>query len=451
MKIRQMRYLSILFALLIVGCNQDSNHRSELKLNASPVIGDVGMRSARVWCQLASGNQLEKPYVYLLDSADQRMVATPMESAQLGGCFQLQLSDLSPGTRYRYFIGDEHGTPLSEMLTIRTQPLWQYRTDPPELNFLLGSCTYINEPEYDRPGEPYGGGYGIFNTMALEEFDAMLWLGDNVYLREADVGSLSGFVHRYTHTRSLPEMQALLSKGSHYAIWDDHDFGPNDCDGSWIHPDWSRAAFEAFWPNPDSGIPAATELNTTHFLYGDVEFFLLDNRSRRVNHDMGPQKRQVLGEAQRNWLLNALRNSRAPFKLVAIGGQMVSDAAIYENFAQFPEERALLFNAIDELDIRGVVFLSGDRHNSELSKMELPGGNWVYDLTVSPLTSGSYDHEDEPNTNREPGTMVGLRNYGVLNVAGPRKERVLTMTVKDAEGRALWTRSIDAGHGHVLQ
>ena len=67
---------------------------------------------------------------------------------------------------------------------------------------------------------------------------------------------------------------------------------------------------------------------------------------------MGPEKRQVLGEAQRNWLLNALRNSRAPFKLVAIGGQMVSDAAIYENFAQFPEERALLFNAIDELDIR---------------------------------------------------------------------------------------------------
>ena len=160
MKIRQMRYLSILFALLIVGCNQESNHRSELKLNASPVVGDVGMRSARVWCQLASGNQLEKPYVYLLDSADQRMVATPMESAQLGGCFQLQLSDLSPGTRYRYFIGDEHGTPLSEMLPIRTQPLWQYRTDPPELNFLLGSCTYINEPEYDRPGEPYVVGMG---------------------------------------------------------------------------------------------------------------------------------------------------------------------------------------------------------------------------------------------------------------------------------------------------
>ena len=87
---------------------------------------------------------------------------------------------------------------------------------------------------------------------------------------------------------------------------------------------------------------------------------------------MGPEN--VTQERLSDWLLNALRNSRAPFKMVAIGGQMVSDAAIYENFAQFPEERGLLFDAIDELDIRGVVFLSGDRYNSELSKLKLPEG-----------------------------------------------------------------------------
>ena len=129
---------------------------------------------------------------------------------------------------------------------------------------------------------------------------------------------------------------------------------------------------------------------------------------------------------------------------------MVSDAAIFENFAQFPEERELLFKEIDELDIRGVIFLTGDRHNSELSKMKLPGGNWVYDVTVSPLTSGSYDHTDEPNNLREPGTMVGVRNYGVLEVTGPRKERVLTLTVNDASGKPLWSRSIHAGDAYAL-
>jgi alkaline phosphatase D len=374
-----------------------------------------------------------------------------MTDLDLGNCFEVEITGLEPGVEYGYYIGTPAGKAISDTLKFNTQPLWQYRTDPPELNFLIGSCTYVNEPAYDRPGKPYGGGYGIFETMASEAYDAMIWLGDNIYLREVDFSSLSGFVHRYTHARSIPEMQPLLAKGAHYAIWDDHDFGPNDCDGSWLHADWSLKAFNAFWPNPESGLPSAPNLNVSQFLYGDVEFFLLDNRSHRVNHTMGPDRRQILGKEQREWLVHALRNSRAPFKMVAIGGQMVSDAAIYENFAQFPEERDWLFEQIDELGIRGVIFLTGDRHNSELSRVKLPGGNWVYDITVSPLTSGSYDHEHEPNTNRESGTMVGVRNYGVLKVTGPRKERSLEVTVKNATGEALWSRTIRAHKGYDLE
>ena len=51
---------------------------------------------------------------------------------------------------------------------------------------------------------------------------------------------------------------------------------------------------------------------------------------------------------------------------------MVSDAAIYENLLSF-QRNEHLFNA-DELDIRESV-PQRDRHNSELSKMKLPGGN----------------------------------------------------------------------------
>ena len=77
----------------------------------------------------------------------------------------------------------------------------------------------------------------------------------------------------------------------------DHDFGPNyQRYSGFIRI--GRGGIRGLWPNPDSGIPAAKELNTTHFMYGDVEIFLLDNRSHRVNHEMGPEKRQVLGEAR---------------------------------------------------------------------------------------------------------------------------------------------------------
>ena len=63
----------------------------------------------------------------------------------------------------------------------------------------------------------------------------MLWLGDNIYTREVDFYSLSGYQKRYTHTRNIKEMQPLLSNTHHYAIWDDHDYGPNNTDRSNIH------------------------------------------------------------------------------------------------------------------------------------------------------------------------------------------------------------------------
>jgi alkaline phosphatase D len=130
---------------------------------------------------------------------------------------------------------------------------------------------------------------------------------------------------------------------------------------------------------------------------------------------------------------------------------MLSNAAIYENFAQFPEERDWLLSELDRLKIRGVVFLTGDRHNSELTSFQLPNGNWVYDLTVSPLTASSYDHSDEPNSLRVPSTMVGQRNYGFIEITGPRKERKLRMKVKDADGITLWTRRINASAGYILE
>lgn len=33
-----------------------------------------------------------------------------------------------------------------------------------------------------------------------------------------------------THSRSVAELQPFLASTHHYAIWDDHDYGPNDSD-----------------------------------------------------------------------------------------------------------------------------------------------------------------------------------------------------------------------------
>lgn len=421
-----------------------TQHADDLR-QSGPMIGHVSMRTASVWLQTTQSADVWLDYqakdagdgVALWKSSDR--VRTDKGS---GYTALIELDGLEPGETYVVkCIMDGHS--LADELEISTQPLWDYRMDPPAFKVATGSCAYINEEPYDRPGKSYGGDYHIFESMAAENPDMMLWLGDNIYLREVDFQSYSGFLHRYTHTRSTPEMASLLRACPNYAIWDDHDFGPNDADGSWVHSDWSRESFESFWANPSYGIPQAPRGVTTAFRFVDMEFFLLDNRTYRVDHHNKTQPTTVLGQAQIDWLIQALVKSRAPYKFVVVGGQVLSDAAVYENVAQYPEERAQLLQRIEEEDIRGVVFLSGDRHTTELSTMVMANGRRIHDLTVSPLTSGPGNAREEPNSFRVEGTYVDQRNYAILSFEGPRKERVCTVTIKDSNGKELWSQPLD--------
>ena len=329
-------------------------------------------------------------------------------------------------------------------LKFQSQTLWQWREDPPPFKLVIGSCAYVNDPPYDRPGKGYGDGFEIFNTIHQQQPDLMIWMGDNVYLREADWYSRTGIFYRYTHTRSLPEVQPLLASTHHYATWDDHDFGPNNSDRSFRNKDDALDAFELFWGNPGFGVSGKPGV-TTMFQWADIDFFLMDNRYYRTPNRRGTGKREILGEHQVDWLIDALCASYAPFKVVVMGGQFLNPVFGFENHINHVEEREKLLRAIDENDIDGVIFLSGDRHHSELSKMERRGRYPLYEVTVSPLTAGTGRRaETEPNYLREKDTFVGERNFGVLEFSGPRRERELKISVVNKEGNTLWTQELKA-------
>ena len=114
----------------------------------------------------------------------------------------------------------------------------------------------------------------------------------------------------------------------------------------------------------------------------------------------------------------------------------------YENYCNtHPEERKYIMDAIQKEGIEGVIFLDGDRHHTELSYWKPKDGVAVYDLTCSPLTSGAHE-TDEPNSHLVEGTEIGERNFAVLEVTGPRNERVLKMTLIDRENKVRWTSEI---------
>ena len=177
------------------------------------------------------------------------------------------------------------------------------------------------------------------------------------------------------------------------------------------------------------------------FSYYDVDLFLLDGRTFRVPGDMKTSEPAMLGKAQLDWLIRALKYSDASFKLVAVGSQVLNPAAVFENMSTMPKERDELLRRIEEEGIKGVVFLTGDRHFTELSTLKLKDGRTLYDLTTSPLTSGPYAPK-ETNALRVEGTVVDQRNFSTLEFSGTKGARTMRIRVFDGTGTQLWERSI---------
>lgn len=424
-----MKALSTLLMAMstIVAIAQDA------QIIAGPMLGYNTLREVAIWVQADAEAKVSIRYWPSTDRKAKKETKPQAVTYEKAHTATIAIGYLEPGTTYTYqLLLDGKSALKGQEYMFTTQKLWHWRESPPKFSFVAGSCMYVNEEKYDRRGKPYGQGNKIFEAIQKEESDFMLWLGDNIYLREADWNSRTGIYHRYSHMRQVPEIQELMHSMHHYAIWDDHDYGPNDSDWTYWNKDITREAFTDFWANPNYGIGGSDGITGT-FWWNDCQFFMMDNRWYRT-----PQAAdgEILGETQIKWLIDGLRSSKANFKFVAIGGQTVSDFVKYENHAVYAEERAYLLEQIDTYDVKNVIFLSGDRHSSELSKLTTADGDIIYDVTSSPLSSKSYDHNDEENTLRV-GETIGQSNYAVIEIEGGYKSRTCTLIYKDIDGNEL--------------
>tara|TARA_S200000501_G_scaffold354721_1_gene375696 strand:+ start:277 stop:1623 length:1347 start_codon:yes stop_codon:yes gene_type:complete len=435
---KKMR-LSLVFCLLVISC-----HAQDL-MKSGPMVGYSTMQEVLLWVQTSENAKVHFEY-YEMDNPKIRFKTDQKETLKKSGYVAKLIADeVLPGKKYNYeiFINDlkvERGYKME----FQAQELWKWRTDPPDVNFVIGSCSYVNEPQFDRPGKPYGSNFEIFNSINKKSPDFMLWLGDNTYLRESDWNSRTGFIKRYSHTRALSELQPLLASTHNYATWDDHDYGPNNSDGSFWLKETASEIFKLFWGNPNYNITGKGGI-TGFFQWSDLDFFLMDNRYHRTSNNNFTGDRQILGKDQIDWLINALTFSQATFKFIAIGGQVLSSGAVYENYANYPEERKYLLDKIREAKIEGVIFLDGDRHHTVLSKMQEAKNVYpLYDLTCSSLTAGTNDDDESYNVYSLKETLVSVNNFGVLNVTGPMENRELIIKIFDKDGQELWKKSIKA-------
>jgi len=439
--------LASLFTLLLVITLSMQAQTGVSLLEAGPMLGHVEMQEANLWIQTTKPVPFELRFWKKSGNGSTRYSYSGTTKAGESNTAHIKLSDLDYGTTYQYeFYLDGQKLELPYQTEFTTQQLWQWRRDAPDFTIALGSCLYINDSQYDRPGDPYGQGADILTKISEQNPDLMLWLGDNLYYREPDFYSESRMDYRYKDARNTPQMQELLAQAVNLAIWDDHDYGPNNSDRSYRMKQASLDIFKRYWANPGYGI-AGTDGVFTRYKYNDVEFFFMDDRYHRAPDDLEKQDRDFFGPEQLQWLKDGLVNSNATFKLVMVGNQVTNKMNDEESLYAYHKEYNELMSYLDEQDIPGVVFLSGDRHFTELLKTNRGNDYPIYEFTSSPLSSSSYSSIDESeeydNPQRVDGTLVYKdQNFGMIRVTGKRNHRKLILQTYDSKGKKRWEYTI---------
>lgn len=485
-----LRFLSLVAASLL---GASSLAAAPATLRSGPMVGHVAMAEATIWLQATGPTVATVAWWPEYDATAVRVTDPVQTTAADGHVAKFTLPGLRAGTRYLYDVmldgavqrvhfrpGIEGGAAFQPQFA--TPPRWRFATSGGrdghayfDFQFAAGSCFYVNDSPDDDPtdraGRPYGDGYGIVEQIYRRNPAFMVWLGDNTYMRENDWTSWSGFLHRWSHTRSIPHLRPLLATVPQYATWDDHDYGPNNSDRSFHQGGLARRAFNLFHANPSAGLPEVPGI-FTFFNWGDVNFYLLDNRTHRDANDLDPRpwgrRPNYLGRDQLDWLIGALKHAQAQsmggnpsypvsFHVIAVGSQALDTGGNPDAWPTYREEWQEMIDRIVHEGIEGVVFLSGDIHRSEISRMTYTGGGrpgvagaagtagasyTFYEVTTSPLTAGPSSWLSQ-HPHRLPLPEVperhtfATRNFALFNVAGPAHDRRLEVRFIDTEGNQL--------------
>jgi len=442
---------SVVFALILF--YSFSIFAQTNNLVSGPWAGNVQLRTAVIWAEVSAG--VKKVAVKYFKNNAVTNKKTVLYKGELGKDFnpiKIELNGLDFNTEYSYklIVDDkEITTPFSTKFI--TQDLWLWRKPAPDFSFLAGSCNYVNDPAVDRPGKPYGGDSSIFETMAKTGAAFHVWMGDNWYTREVDFGSAWGLNYRASHDRAQKIMQPFMASMPQYSIWDDHDYGPDNSGKSFYLKEESREIFKNYMLNPSYGEEGKGIY--TKVSYSDVDMFLTDDRYFRSEdkmpdsvNKMPSKEKHFFGPMQMEWLKNSLEFSTATFKIIVVGSQVVNPLGRSENMQQYPYEYNELMNFIKMQKINGVVFFSGDRHHSEVIKLEQADFYPLYDVTISPYTAGvsKPSGEEKNSIYRVKGTLVEENNFGKISIAGVKDNRTMTIDFLGTKGNKLGTWSVNS-------
>ena len=118
----------------------------------------------------------------------------------------------------------------------------------------------------------------------------------------------------------------------------------------------------------------------------------------------------------------------AEIRIIASSTQFGISFNGYEAWANFPHEQEKMLQLIQKTKANGVLFISGDVHYAEISKLEKPGLYPIYDFTSSGITSTW--HFATPNKNRIEGPVME-NHYGKITIDWSKSDPLIKMEAID--------------------
>lgn len=306
----------------------------------------------------------------------------------------------------------------------------------PISRIAFGSCAQEYKPQ------------PILDIIADLKPDLFIYLGDNIY---GDTKEMDVLKAKYAQLAAKTEFQRLKKNTRILATWDDHDYGWNDA-GKWYpFKEASKQIFLDFFEEPmDSERRKHEGIYTSYDFASNgkkLQIILLDNRTFRsdlrryrgeLNHeskyfyplDYYPHEIEdstLLGKKQWAWLEEELRKP-ADIRIIGSGTQFGITYNGYESWANFPHEQKRMLELIKKTKANGVLFISGDVHYAEISKLDYDGLYPIYDFTSSGITSTW--HFATPNENRIEGPVME-NHFGLLTIDWQKSDPEIKMECID--------------------
>ena len=296
----------------------------------------------------------------------------------------------------------------------------------------------------------FGGGAGFvpeneyaWNTIVEQRPDVLMLLGDNTYSDAPEMPEMQHYC--YYRRQSRPEFRSLVSQVPVYTIWDDHDFGTNDCQGGplveepyWKIPVWN--VFKQNWVNPKYGNGGTQPGCWYDYYVGNVHFIMLDGRTYRDLRPSDESLPTMLGPVQTRWLKRTIKESSGVFTVLVSPVPWVFGAKgnSKDTWNGFKQERNDIFDVVKQSGKSGVLLMSADRHRSDLWKIQREGMYPLYEFNSSRLTN----QHVHPEMAAAEFSYNKKQSFGIVEFDTTASDPTVEYRIINIDGKQIHSRQI---------